>query len=133
VVLVDTSVMIDYLQGKENDAALRFQCVLDNNVPFGITAHIYQEVLQGVKTEKEFDKVKKYLDTQRFYTLKYERESFAAAAKIYFKCRKKGITIGSTIDCIIAQTALENNLFILHNDSDFENMAKVVDLKILNL
>ncbi len=133
MVLVDTSVMIGYLQGKENDAVLTFQYILDNNIPFGINYSIYQEVLQGVKTEKDFDKVKKYLDTQRFYSLKKEKESYASAAKIYFKCRKKGITISSTIDCLIAQTAIENNLFLLHNDSDFDDIAKVVDLKIFKM
>jgi len=133
VVLVDTSVIIGYLQGDENDAILRFQYILDNNIPLGINSVIYQEVLQGVKTEKDFDKTKKYLDTQRFYTLKDERESYASAAKIYFKCRKKGITLGSTIDCLIAQTAIENNLILLHNDSDFDNISKVVNLKVFNL
>jgi predicted nucleic acid-binding protein len=41
--------------------------------------------------------------------------------------------INSTIDCLIAQTAIENNLYLLHNDSDFDNIAKVVDLKMFNL
>jgi len=133
LVLVDTSVMIDYLQGNGNDAVLRFQYILDSNISFGITLFIYQEILQGVKTEKDFEKVKKYLNTQRFFTLKEERESYASAAKIYFKCRKKGITINSTIDCLIAQTVIENNLYLLHNDSDFNNIAKVVDLKMFSL
>jgi len=133
VILVDTSVMIDYLSDNENDAMLKFQYVLENNIPFGINPFVYQEVLQGVKTEKDFDMAKRYLDTQRFYSLKDEKESFASAARIYFKCRKKGITIGSTIDCLIAQTAIENSLFLLHNDSDFDNIAKVIsDLKIFN-
>jgi predicted nucleic acid-binding protein len=133
VILVDTSVIIDYLSDNENDAMFKFQYVLENNIPFGINPFVYQEVLQGVKTEKDFDMAKKYLDTQRFYSLKDEKESFASAARIYFKCRKKGITIGSTIDCLIAQTAIENSLFLLHNDSDFDNIAKVVsDLKIFN-
>jgi len=134
VVLVDTSVMIGYLQGDENNAVNRFQYILENNIPFGINLLIYQEVLQGVKTEKDFAKTKKYLDTQRFYSLKDEKESYASAAKIYFLCRKKGLTIGSTIDCLIAQTSIENNLYLLHNDSDFDNIVKVVsELKIFNL
>jgi predicted nucleic acid-binding protein len=133
VVLVDTSVLISYLQGNENNAVLKFQYIIDNNIPFGINSLIYQEVLQGVKTEKDFDKTKRYLDTQRFYSLKDEKESYASAAKIYFRCRKKGLTIGSTIDCLIAQTAIENNLLLLHNDSDFDNIAKIADLKIFNL
>jgi predicted nucleic acid-binding protein len=133
VVLVDTSVLIGYLQGDENNAVLRFQYIIDNNIPFGINSLIYQEVLQGVKTEKDFDKTKRHLDTQRFYSLKDEKESYASAAKIYFRCRKKGLTIGSTIDCLIAQTAIENNLLLLHNYSDFDNIAKISDLKIFNL
>ena len=133
MVLVDTSVLISYLQGNENNAVLKFQYIIDNNIPFGINSLIYQEVLQGVKTEKDFDKTKRYLDTQRFYSLKYEKESYASAAKIYFRCRKKGLTIGSTIDCLIAQTAIENDLLLLHNDSDFDNIAKIADLKIFNL
>ncbi|MEW6586529.1 MAG: PIN domain nuclease [Nitrospirota bacterium] len=134
MVLVDTSVMIDYLAGNENDAVLRFQYILDHNIPFGISPFVYQEILQGVKTEKDFFKTKRYLDTQRFYSLGDEKESFASAAKIYFRCRKKGITVGSTMDCLIAQTAIENNLLFLHNDSDFDNIAKVVsELKIFNM
>lgn len=133
MVLVDTSVMIDFLRGNGNDAVYRFQYVLDNHIPFGINSLIYQEVLQGVQSENDFIKVKKYLDTQRFYELKDIRESFASAARIYFLCRKRGITITSTIDCLIAQTAIENNLYLLHNDSDFERISKVVQLKIFSL
>jgi predicted nucleic acid-binding protein len=47
-------------------------------------------------------------------------------------CRKKGITIRSTIDCLIAQTALENDLILLHEDYDFDLMAKVIPLKFFH-
>lgn len=50
----------------------------------------------------------------------YEKEAF-----IYFQCRKSGITMRSTIDLLIAETAIENDLFLLHNDSDFDSMAKI--------
>lgn len=130
MVLVDTSVLIDYLGGKDTKAAAAFQQVLDDNIPFGINSFIYQEVLQGVKTERDFAKVKDYLDTQTFYPLKDSRESFAAAAKIYFQCRRKGITLGGTIDCLIIQTALEHNLHLLHKDGDFDNARKVVAFKV---
>jgi predicted nucleic acid-binding protein len=47
------------------------------------------------------------------------------------KCREHGITIRSTIDLIIAETALKNDLYILHNDKDYTNMAKIItELKI---
>lgn len=130
MILVDTSVLIDYLRDNENSAIQKFQHILDHNIPFGINSFIYQEVLQGVKSEKDFQEVKEYLDTQNFYSLKDEKDFFAAAAKIYFICRKKGITIQSTIDCLIIQTALENDLFLLHNDADFDRAAKIVGLKV---
>jgi predicted nucleic acid-binding protein len=130
VVLVDTSVLIDYLGGKDTKAAAAFQQVLDDKISFGINSFIYQEVLQGVKTDKDFAKVKEYLDTQTFYSLKDPRESFAAAARIYFQCRRKGITLGSTIDCLIIQTALEHNLYLLHKDGDFDNALKAIAFKV---
>jgi predicted nucleic acid-binding protein len=57
--------------------------------------------------------------------------SYESAARLYFLCRKKGITIRSTIDFLIAQTAIENNLVLMHNDEDFNTMAKVIkELKV---
>lgn len=135
MVLVDTSVLIDYLKGADNNnaAARKFQFVLDNGIPFGINSFIYQELLQGVKTEKDFQKLKQYLDTQTFYNLKDARESFAQAARLYFSCRKKGITMSSTIDCLIVQTVLEHDLYLLHNDKDFERIRKAVNFKVFDI
>jgi hypothetical protein len=133
MVLVDTSILIDYLKGANNAAVRKFQFVLDNGIPFGINSFIYQELLQGVKTEKDFQKLKQYLDTQTFYNLKDARESFAQAARIYFLCRKKGITLSSTIDCLIVQTVLEHDLYLLHNDIDFERIRKVVKFKVFDI
>lgn len=130
MILVDTSVLIDYLRGKENKNTKRFQLVLDSGIPYGINSFIYEELLQDVRTEDEFTLLKQYLDTQRFYHLQDERESFTQAARIYFDCRRKGIALTSTIDCLIAQTAIDNELFLLHNDSDFDRIAEVVKLKL---
>jgi len=130
MVLVDTSILIDFLRGAENAAVSRFQQVLDGNVPFGISPLTYLEVLQGTRTEKDYTTVKSYLETHRFFGLLDEKESYAAAARIYFDCRKKGITINSTVDCLIAQTAIENDLTLLHNDADFDRMRRVAPLKI---
>jgi hypothetical protein len=130
MVLVDTSVLIDYLRGAENAAMRRMQRILDAGIAFGISPLTYLEVLQGTRTGKDFQEVRSYLETQRFYGLKDERESYAAAARIYFDCRKKGITINSTVDCLIAQTAIEHDLELLHNDADFDRMRKVAPLKM---
>jgi predicted nucleic acid-binding protein len=82
-VLVDTSVMIDYLGGKDSGAARMFQRIPDDQVPYGINSFIYQETLQEVKSENDFAAVKEYLDTQTFYSLRDPRESFSAAAPYF--------------------------------------------------
>jgi len=129
MILVDTSVLIDYFRGDENEATKKFQDVLERNLPFGINQLIYLEVLQGCRTEKDYKILKKHLDTQVFYELKNGRDSYAEAAQMYLKLRKKGVTV-STIDCIIARVALENDLFLLHNDKDFTRISRHYPLKI---
>ena len=49
-----------------------------------------------------------------------------AAAGIYFDCRRRGITVRSSNDCLIAQTAVEYDLILLHNDEDFRRIRKVL-------
>ncbi len=130
MILVDTSVLIDFFKGRKNNSCQKFELILNKGLPFGINSFIFQELLQGAKTDKEYRMLKKYLETQRFYHLNDPINSFAAAARIYFDCQKKGITIRSTIDCLIAQTALEYDLLLLHNDNDFNAMTAVIHLKI---
>jgi len=132
MILVDTSVLIHFLKGINSESSQKFTVAIQKRIPFGINSVIFQEVLQGAGSEKEYLTLKSYLETQRFYHLRDPIDSFAKAAKIYFDCRKKGITIRSTIDCLIAETALENDLFLLHADSDFDLMARVIPLKFYN-
>jgi len=130
MILVDTSVLIDYFKGVENTPTNKFHRVLESNIPFGISHLIYMEVLQGSQTEKDFRLLKRYLDTQTYYELKNGRESYAEAARMYLELRKKGVTVKSTMDCLIARVALENELFLLHNDADFDRIAEHFPLKI---
>ena len=129
MILVDTSVLISFFKGRKTEGAKRFEGVILRNIPFGINSFIFQEILQGAASEKEYALLRTYLQTQRFYHLKDPIESFAEAAKIYMACRKKGVTVRSTIDCLIAQTALENHLLLLHEDEDFNKMAQIIPLK----
>jgi predicted nucleic acid-binding protein len=129
MILVDTSVLIDFFKGAKTEGSRKFDMVLQRGIPFGINSFILQEVLQGAGSEKEFSLLRKYLSTQRFYDLKDPVDSFINAARLYMDCRKKGITIRSTIDCLIAETVLEHDLFLLHNDNDFKAMARVIPLK----
>jgi hypothetical protein len=130
VILVDSSVLIDFLEGRENVPVDHLVEVLDRDIPFGISPLTILEVLQGAATEKDFATLREYLGSQRIYELAGGTESYAAAARIFFELRKKGMSVGSSVDCLIAQTAIEHGLFLLHNDSDFDRIAQVSPLKV---
>ena len=125
MVLVDTSVLIDFFRGIDNVGTKKFQYIQDQNIPFGICNYIYQELLQGSSSENEFEILKDYLESQKFFNLQNDKKSYEDAARLYMNCRKKGCTIRSTIDLIICQIAIENELYLLHNDKDFENISKI--------
>jgi predicted nucleic acid-binding protein len=134
MILVDTSVLIDYLRGTENQVVAAFDRILEQHMPYGINEFIYLEILQGARTEKEYRKLQEYFATIPFYSLGRGKESFEQAAYLNFACRRSGVMVRSTIDLLVVQTAIENNLFLLHNDSDFTNMAKAIkELKIFKI
>jgi len=126
--LVDTSVLIDFLKGRETKQSKKLEKIILNQIPFGISAFTYQELLQGAKDEKEYEKLKRYLSTQKIYYP--TNETFDASSHLFFSCRKKGITIRGTIDTLIATTAIENGLVLLCSDKDFTHMTQVIDLEI---
>ncbi len=123
--LVDTSVWLDYFRNRSTRAVKQFEEILVENRPFGITSVIYQEILQGAESTQDFSKLQDYLATQRFYHPQDPILSYEQAANLYFNCRRQGITIRSTTDCLIAQIAIEHNLRLLHNDRDFTKMPAV--------
>jgi predicted nucleic acid-binding protein len=125
MVLVDTSVLIGYLKGTVGIPYQKMKHLVDNGLPFGICNHVYQELLQGAYSKKEFETLKNYLGVLPFYDLMFGKRSYENAAQLYFDCRKKGITIRSSIDLIIAEIAIENDLFLLHNDKDYIGIAQV--------
>lgn len=92
----------------------------------GLTGVIYQEVIQGVSSEREFKRVSEYLGSQTFYHPVDLIESYREAARMYFDCRRAGVTIRSATDCLIARVAIEHGLMLFHDDKDFEKMAEVV-------
>ena len=133
MVLVDTSVLMGFLKGKSSDKVKLFKEILLRNIPFGISPLTLQEVLQGARTENDFYTLKQFLSSQRIYYLDNEAETYENAARIYFELRRRGVTPRSTIDILIALTAIDNNLLLLHDDRDFDAMAgQLSDLRILN-
>ncbi len=132
MVLVDTSVLIDYLKGRQSPKTEILGAILDRDIPFGISVYTYQEVLQGARDEREYKRLRDYLGSQVLYQLPEGRETCEKAARLFFDLRRQGITVRGSIDVLIALTAMENNLMLLHDDRDFDAIASKTDLVILN-
>ncbi len=134
MILVDTSVLIGYLKGQDDARTLLFDELQTRKIPFGISPYTLQEVLQGARNEEDYQRLWEYLSTQIIYFLPEEISTYEKAARLYFDLRRKGLTPRSTIDILIALTALEHNLMLLHNDRDFDLMAEQLEeLKILRM
>lgn len=87
MILVDTSVLIDYLKGRRNRQVSLFDEILEKKISYGINPYIYQEVLQGAGDIDEYDRLKEYFETIPFYGLLHGQISFERAAFLYFTCR----------------------------------------------
>ena len=92
---------------------------------------VLTEILQGIKSEDQYRKVKKLL-SELIY-LPMPCEVYELAADIYRNARKNGKTIRNTIDCIIAACSIVHNIPLLHKDKDFVTIADVSKLKIINV
>ena len=123
--LVDTSVWIDYLRGRAAAHVHLLDELLQNPLAVGLTDVVYMEILQGARDARSFARLREYFGGQRFYRFDEPLTSHAAAASLYFNCRRRGFTVRSTLDCLIARCAIENDLILLHHDQDFIKLGKV--------
>lgn len=125
MILVDTSVWIDFVRGRETDAVARLRVALDRGVVAALTPFIYQEILQGADSERSFRQLREFFGSQTFLHPRDPVDSHAEAARLYIECRRKGVTVRSAVDCLVAQTAIEHGVALLHDDRDFDGLARV--------
>ena len=117
MILVDSSVWIDYFRGAQTpqvdllDGMFGRTCLAVGDL-------IVAQVLQGVRDEREFNLVRKTLDA--FAQIDLAGHDIAVKAARNFRAlRAHGITVRKTIDSIIATRCIEDGLTLLHNDRDF--------------
>jgi len=129
VIVVDTTVWIDFLEARGTPFDLHLGELIERGETLALTDLIYCEVLQGILDEGNFRRVRIILRTYPILLMR-GLDTFEHAALIYRDCRRRGFTIRKTADCLIAATCLEVGAELYHNDRDFEAIAKVRDLKI---
>jgi predicted nucleic acid-binding protein len=129
LILVDTTVWIDFFAGTTGMHVDILEHAINNNQNICICGVILTEILQGIHDDKEYNKTKSYLE-QLLY-LPMGHTIFIQSAEIYRSLRKKGFTIRKPIDCMIAAVSIAYNIPLLHNDRDFEFIEKHAFLKTL--
>ncbi|MEG3902966.1 PIN domain-containing protein [Microcoleus sp. B4-C5] len=87
------------------------------------------ELLQGCRDEREWTLLETYLQEQDY--IESTPNTWVAAARIYYDLQRQGLTVRSSIDCCIAQLAIEHQLILVHNDRDFETIQRVRSLNCL--
>ncbi len=122
VTIVDTSVWVDIFRDATGERRHRLGELVDSEDVI-LTAFTEMELLQGCRDEEEWALLSEYLSTQEY--LNPTRETWSAAARIYFDLRRQGLTVHSPIDCCIAQLAIDSSMLLLHRDRDFETIARL--------
>jgi predicted nucleic acid-binding protein len=130
VVIVDTTVWIDYFQGVENPETEWLNTEIDRQ-RLGLTDIILCEVLQGVRDDVVAKEVeRRLLNLEVFDTggVAVARE----AARNYRALRSRGHTVRKTIDCLIATFCLRGQHSLLHRDRDFDPFEKFLELSVIH-
>ena len=132
MVILDSSVLINLFKGKITPAVSKLITLEQGEEELGIPAVCLQEVLQGARDRKEWSQLFEYLSSQTILLPMDGTATHVDAARIYFDARKKGFTPRSSVDCLIAQLAIERKRPLLHDDKDFQIIRKVrPELKLL--
>lgn len=128
--IVDTTVWIDYLRGKDNPHVDWLHRQL-NQQRLGLTDLILCEVLQGIRFDSDFKRVRRELE--RFEVFDSGGKHLAvASAQNYRELRAHGYTVRKTIDCLIATFCLTHGHSLLHRDQDFDAFENYLGLQVIH-
>lgn len=106
-VLVDTTVWIDFLNGRDTPVARRLEQCIQNRDDLCCCGFVLAEVLQGIRDGKQFTATKRQFENLVY--LEDDRSTFELGATIYRELRRTGVTIRNSIDCLIAATVIQHS------------------------
>ena len=128
MILVDTSVWIDFFRGLDLSHVQQLEHMLQQGEDIALCGVILTEILQGIRDDSSFESTRNRLKS--LVLLPMTESVFIQAAVMYRTLRAHGITVRKPIDCMIAATALEHGAKLLHNDRDFEMIGCHYPLRI---
>jgi predicted nucleic acid-binding protein len=127
VIVVDTTVWADWFNGEQSPAVDRLDRALGQQEA-GLVPVILTEVLQGFRSDRDFERARVRL--VRLPVLTLDIEGHAAAARLFRQLRRRGVTVRGAVDCIIAQTCIAAGVDLLTTDQDFAGIARHTALRL---
>jgi predicted nucleic acid-binding protein len=127
VILVDSSVWIDFFRGTETAQTQQLDVLLGTE-PLAVGDLILAEVLQGFSSEKDFNQAKKLLLGLDVVEIGGQDVAIQAA-KNFRTLRQQGVTIRKTIDTLIATRSIESGYALLYSDRDFDPFVEHLGLR----
>ena len=129
MIVIDTTVWIDFLKGAGTPQDHHLHTLISEDRAIALTDLIFCEILQGIRDDSAYRRTRALL--VEYPILRMEGLAcFEQAAMIYRACRQLGLTIRSTVDCLIASVCLAHDVALFQNDADFERIARVTPLQL---
>ena len=125
MILVDTSIWIEMLAGRQ-------QVDPDDLLRLVTCPPVLQEVRQGLRRTSQADAFFENFEAVPCLSAPTPSSLFRSAAEIYREGRRRGITIRSSYDCLIAAIAIEHNVPVWHRDRDFDSISTYTPLRVVN-
>lgn len=131
MILVDTSVWVEYLRNTGSDSHIRLRLLITTEAELAITDGVRLKLLVGARDDIHEQNLRKLL--ARAVTLPTYPADYDYAAAVYRSCRRGGDTVRKLLDCLIAAVAIRSGVPVLHADGDFDVMARHTDLEVVAL
>ena len=128
MILVDTSAWIELLRATGHPAHVTLRHHLERRSPIATSEPIIMEILAGTRNRGEGTRLRARLVALPRLAVRGLAD-FESAAELYRACRGRGSTVRKLIDCLIAAVAVRENATLLHNDRDFELLARHTRLR----
>ena len=126
MILVDTSAWIEFLRNTESTVCNRVEDLIESEI--AVCDPIRMEVLAGARSERHLASLRGLL--ARATLLPTGPADYDEAAALYRACRREGETVRKLIDCLIGSIAIRAGVPVLHNDDDFEVLARHTGLRV---
>ena len=129
MILADTSAWVEYDRATGSAVDRRLTALIRNEGPLAVTEPVIMEVVAGARTGERESELRRLL--LRFRLLGFDvAADFDAAAGIYRRCRRVGVTPRGLIDCMIASVARRHGATLLAADTDLSRVAGVVGIEL---